>query len=106
MKYSRLSTYKIKKIIVCFCEDLPATKTARILSINRNTINSYYNDFRRKIFKYLIKNNNKNTKSLGEFEFDAKRKKICAIALHYLLIAAKPSKRGQNLCEAPRTPGG
>ena len=64
MKYSRLSTYKIKKIIV-------------------NTINSYYNDFRRKIFKYLIKNNNKNTKSLGEFELDAKRKKIRAKGTTY-----------------------
>jgi len=38
MKYNRLSTYKIKKIMRCFCEDLPASKTAKILEINRNTI--------------------------------------------------------------------
>jgi hypothetical protein len=30
-KYSRLSTYKIKKIIACFVEDIPAIKTANIL---------------------------------------------------------------------------
>jgi len=50
LKYNRLSNYRIKKIIACFCEDLPATKTARILGVNRNTVNSYYLDFRRKIF--------------------------------------------------------
>ncbi len=67
MKYNRLSTYKIKKIIRCFCEDLPASKTAKILEINRNTINSYYNDFRKKIYLYLLKDRDKFS---GEVELD------------------------------------
>ena len=48
-KYSKISQYKIKKILRCFCEDLPATKTAGILSLNRKTIDHYYNLFREKI---------------------------------------------------------
>ena len=32
-----------------FCEDITASKTAALLEINRNTINRYYNIFRRKI---------------------------------------------------------
>jgi hypothetical protein len=48
MKYSKLSSYKIKKIIACFVEDLPGTKTSNVLTIHRNTINLYYNDFRKK----------------------------------------------------------
>ena len=59
----------------CFCEDLPASKTARILEINRNTINSYYNEFRRKIFLHSL---NKKDKFEGDIElnesyFGAKR---------------------------------
>ncbi len=49
MKYSKLSNYKIKKIIVCFCNDIDATKTAVILGLNRKTINSYYKVFRERI---------------------------------------------------------
>lgn len=67
MKYNRLSTYKIKKIIKCFVEDLPATKTANILQINRNTINSYYNDFRQKIFEH---SKNTRQKFFGDIELD------------------------------------
>jgi len=67
MKYNRLSSYKIKKIISCFVEDLPATKTANILQINRNTINSYYNEFRRKIFEHL---HHARQKFSGEMELD------------------------------------
>src|SRR5690606_26920134 len=44
-----LSEYKIKKIMRHFCEDITASKTAALISINRNTINRYYNLFRQKI---------------------------------------------------------
>ena len=41
MKYnSKLSTYKIKKIIKFFCVDVDVTKIAILLEINRNTIPS------------------------------------------------------------------
>ncbi len=45
-----LSEYKVKKIILCFCEDIDATKTSRLLGINRKTINRYFHIFREKIF--------------------------------------------------------
>ena len=50
IKYSKLSDYKIKKIIKCFCSDIDATKTSEILGLNRKTINRYYSIFRAVIF--------------------------------------------------------
>lgn len=67
MKYSRLSKYKIRRIIFCFSEDITATSAARLLSINRNTINSYYNELRRRIFEHSV---SEQQKELGTFELD------------------------------------
>ena len=64
---NRLSDYKVKKIILCFCEDIDATKTSRLLCINRNTINRYYNIFRERIFYISF---DKNYQTSGEFECD------------------------------------
>jgi hypothetical protein len=69
MKYNRLTAYKIKKIMIYFCEDLPASKTANLLEINLNTINNYYNDFRMKIFDYLY-GLQKEKKFKGDVELD------------------------------------
>jgi transposase len=66
MKYRRLSNYKIKKILKCFCEDITATQTAKILDINRNTINNYYDEIRQKIIIFT----NKKQKFFGEIELD------------------------------------
>lgn len=49
LKYNKISMYKIKKILKCFSEDLPAVKTAGLLNLNRKTIDRYYNMFREKI---------------------------------------------------------
>ena len=75
MKYNRLSDFKIKKIIGCFVEDLPASKTSNLLHINRNTINSYFNEFRVKILHYLEhhKENFSGEIELDESYFGAKR---------------------------------
>ena len=54
-KYSKLSTYKIKKILRCFSEDLPSVKTASLLKLNRRTVDRYYNLFREKILLASIK---------------------------------------------------
>ena len=54
-----------KKIMRCFCEDLTASTRAKILSINRNTINAYFNEFRVKILENFIK---KHSKEFGVFE--------------------------------------
>ena len=51
----------------CFCEDLDATKTSKILQINRNTINRYFNIFR----EIILQNGfNKPYQETDEFELD------------------------------------
>ena len=62
-----LSEYKVKKIILCFCEDIDATKTSRLLGINRKTINRYFHIFREKIFYVSLQ---EHTQTIGEFELD------------------------------------
>lgn len=64
---SKLSNYKIKKIISCFCLDLTATQTSKITNISRNTINRYYSLFRKIIFNYQL---NQMKKFIGEVEID------------------------------------
>ena len=51
LKHSKISEYKIKKILKLFCEDLTAVKAANILKLNRKTINRYYRIFREKIMQ-------------------------------------------------------
>ena len=67
MKYQRLSRFKIKKIIFCFAEDITASSASKILHINRNTINAYYNEIREKILQHSLR---EQEKELGEFELD------------------------------------
>jgi len=49
IKYGKLSDYKVKKLLRCFCEDLTATQTTNLVKINRNTVNRYYKLFRQRI---------------------------------------------------------
>ena len=67
VSYHRLSRYKIRKIILCFTEDITATSASKILPINRNTINAYYNEIREKILQHSLR---EREKELGEFELD------------------------------------
>ena len=67
MKYHRVSRYKIKRIILCFAEDITASSASKILPINRNTTNAYYNEIREKILQHSLK---EQEKELGEFELD------------------------------------
>ena len=69
-----------KKIMKYFCDDLTASTTAKILSINRNTINAYFNEFRVKILENSIKEHSKefcvfehNVFELDESYFGARR---------------------------------
>ena len=48
----RLSKYRVKKILQCFCVDIPATKTAALLGYNRRTIDRYFGIFRERILEY------------------------------------------------------
>ena len=64
---AKISKYKLKKIIKCFCLDLLATQTSKLFGINRNTINRYYMVFRRAIYEYQL---NKLREFHGEIEVD------------------------------------
>jgi len=67
MKFNRLSKYKIRKILEAFSKDLNASVAAEILRLNRNTINRYYNLFRKAVFKETLVI---LEKELGIFEAD------------------------------------
>lgn len=56
VKYSKLSDFKIKKIIRCFCADIDATKAGIVLGFNRKTINKYYLLFRECIYESQLDN--------------------------------------------------
>jgi len=45
LKRAKFSTFKIKKIISHFCFDIPTSKTAGLVSINRNMINLWFKNF-------------------------------------------------------------
>ena len=76
MKYRRLSRYKIKRIILCFAEDITASSASKILHINRNTINAYYNEILRKRIVELAESEScfeAGEIEVDEFYFGAKR---------------------------------
>ena len=49
---SKLSSYRVAKIVECFCLDIDASKTAQLLPLNRKTVNRYFGTFRRLIQQY------------------------------------------------------
>ena len=67
MLYKRLSTQKVNKILLCFCEDITATAAAKLVKVNRKTVNNYYNDIREKILQETLKETPRDD---GEFELD------------------------------------
>jgi len=75
--HKRLSTFKIRNVISTFCADVNASKAALLLDINRNTINKYYNEFRRAIYAHQMKEFKKifGEAEIDESYFGAKRKR-------------------------------
>lgn len=67
VKSSKLSDFRIKKIIRCFCIDIEADKTCLIVKINRNTINRFYHIFRQVIW---LKQQEEFNRIKGEAECD------------------------------------
>ena len=67
LKYSKLSTYQIKKIMRHFCVDIDATKTSDLVNINRNTINRFYLLFREAIYDHQM---TQFGQMIGEVEVD------------------------------------
>lgn len=64
---SKLSAYKIKKILVHFCLDIVADKTAALTGLNRNTINRWYLIFRKAIYLWQQR---EREKMAGKIEVD------------------------------------
>jgi transposase-like protein len=54
VRYSKLSDYKIKKIVLFFCADVEASKASILLGLNRKTVNRYYGIFREHIYRHQI----------------------------------------------------
>ena len=67
MKYRRLSAQKYNQLLRCFCADITETACAKIVGINRNTANAWYNDFRHKILLTVLE---QTRSKRGEFEAD------------------------------------
>lgn len=67
MKYSKLSNFKIKKILRCFSNELTSIQTAKLLKLNRNTTDRYYSIFRQKIAEHQEK---QTKKMRGSIEID------------------------------------
>lgn len=66
LRYAKISKFRIGKIIQCFCEDLTATVTARLLGLNIKTVDRYFGIFREKIGLASLE----DARSFGEFEVD------------------------------------
>ena len=48
-KKNGLSKYRQRKVVEAFCADLTATQAAKLLRLNRNTVNRYFRLFRERI---------------------------------------------------------
>ena len=48
----KLSRYERRKNLTYFCEDIEASKTARLTGISRNTVNRHYNLFREHVLSW------------------------------------------------------
>jgi transposase len=67
-RQSRLSKQKRRKIVECFAADLSATQTAKVVGVNRNTVNLWYRSFREQILEDIESSPTK--KLSGEIELD------------------------------------
>ena len=54
IRNSKMSNYEVKKILKLFSIDLTATQSAKVLWINRNTINRFYGLFRDIIYEHQV----------------------------------------------------
>lgn len=75
VKSGRLGYYWIKKIVVHFCLDIDASRTALLIGVNRNTVNRYYKIFRGLIYHHQMQDFEKffGTIEMDESYFGPKR---------------------------------
>ena len=76
-KKNGLSKYRQKKLIEVFCADLTATQAAKVLRLNRNTVNRYYRIFRERILAHqlALKHQFSGTVEVDESYFGATRRR-------------------------------
>ena len=55
VKRRRISRQKFILLIKCFSVDLTATQTAKLLGLNRNTVNRYFSFFRQLVISQAFK---------------------------------------------------
>lgn len=67
LKNVKISSQKVRKILLHFSEDITATKTAKLVGVNRNTVNRFFSLFRKKIFEVSLQ---ELKRVGGEFECD------------------------------------
>ena len=67
VKYRRLSKQRLNKILQFFCEDLSATQTARLVGVQRKTVDDWYKTFRIALAEFQEE---QVQQSSGEFELD------------------------------------
>ena len=93
IKCCKLSDYKIKKLLKCFCSDIDATKTGELTGLNRKTVNRYYRIFREVIYQKQV-----SDKQLffGEVELDE-----AYFVAKGLRAINMPQKRGRGTYKQP-----
>jgi len=67
LKVAKISEAKFRVIVDCFSQDIPATKSARLARVNRNTTQRIYSLLRERITDLA---NNENEPFVGEVEID------------------------------------
>jgi transposase-like protein len=67
IKYGKLSSYFVEKLITYFVVDIAASKTAEVMGLNRKTVDAYYHLFRVLIYEQQTK---AFGKLAGKIEFD------------------------------------
>jgi len=92
VKSSKISDFKIKKLIWCFCVDVEASKVSLIVKLNRNTVNRFYKIFRTLIYYHQQKEFKRvitGEEECDEAYFGAKR------------LKGVPGKRGRGTHKQP-----
>src|SRR5262245_26485984 len=49
MQFTRLSAAKRSRLVQCFTEDVPASVAARLVLVNRKTVNAWYSLIRKRL---------------------------------------------------------
>ena len=50
----KIFLFIFRKVVLCFCLDLTAVQTSKLLGINRNTINKYFNMFKQRVYSHQV----------------------------------------------------